>query len=68
MPPSDSTSRKRALAEALTVVAARGVRVSTISSARDFPDPGSGERKARRAVPSNASMRCAWPSHKVVAT
>jgi hypothetical protein len=67
-PSAESTSRYRAFADADTVVTGRGVRSSTISSARDLPDPGSGERNAIRGVVSKQSMRWACASHRVTAT
>ncbi len=61
------TDRNRAAADAFTAVMGCGTRVSTTSSARDFPDPGSGERKARRGVESKQSSRWACASHRVTA-
>jgi hypothetical protein len=46
----------------------RGTRSSVTSSARDLPDAGSGERKARRGVESQMSIRCVWAIQRVWAT
>jgi hypothetical protein len=65
---SVDTARKSTDADALAATSGLGTRVSMISRARDFPEPGSGERNAIRGVASKQSSRCACAFHSVTAT
>ena len=53
---------------ALMASTGRGTRVSVISNARVFPDPGSGERNAIRGVDSQTSIMCVCPIQSACAT
>ena len=49
----------------LTACTGRGTSGSVTSSARDFPEPGSGERNAMRGVDSQSSMKYVCAIHSV---
>lgn len=48
----------------LTACTGIGTSGSVTSSARDFPLPGSGDKKAIRGVDSHWSIRWVWAIHR----